>query len=146
MNNFNRHWFRHFYCSLLPSWYTTITVRDLAWFSRRLLPTPYQIIRACAPEWSYVKRIAKDFESRITEDCASLTENWMFGHWVYSCVSYVKWYRVVQADYSLPLSTFLDPPAVCFRPDRKDQLSILLAVNSNFLVFSISNVREIQML
>ncbi|KAM7264133.1 hypothetical protein ACFE04_001816 [Oxalis oulophora] len=31
---------------------------------------PSMLVRACAPEWSYVERIAKDLKSRITEDCA----------------------------------------------------------------------------
>lgn len=33
------------------------------------------------------------------------------------------WYWTALSDYSIPVERFLDPPAVCFRPDRKDQLS-----------------------
>lgn len=116
MNNFNRHWFRHFFVAYSPGGILPLPFEIWLGFPEGFRTTPYQIgmvrsilVRACAPEWSYVERIAKDLESRITEDCTYLTENWMFGHWVRSCVSYVKWYWVVQADYSLPLSTLLDP-------------------------------------
>ena len=43
----------------------------------------------------------------------------------------MKWYSEMSVDYSIPLSTFLDPPAVCFRPDRKDPLSKFKKRGSN---------------
>lgn len=33
-----------------------------------------------------------------------------------------------RVDFSIPVESFLDPPAMCFRPDRKDLLS-------NFLIY-----------
>lgn len=52
-----------------------------------------------------------------------LADKLQLKHWVLSCCEYVKGYYDMSVDYSVPLKTLLDLPAVCFRPDRKDLLS-----------------------
>ncbi len=116
MKNLNRHWFRHFIVAYSPGGILPLPFEIWLGLDEAFLLTPYP-----RSEWYAVSLFEHVFrsgamlngslESRITEDCAYLTDNWMFGHWVRSCVSYVKryWVVIVQADYSLPLSTFLFP-------------------------------------
>lgn len=80
------------------------------------------LVEACAPDWRFVERFAADLESRLDEDTMLLTEKWQLRYWVRSCSEYVAWYTTAVVDFSVPLERFLDPPAVCFRPDRKDPL------------------------
>lgn len=66
-------------------------------------------------------RMASDLEKQLDEDTLLLTE--MLKHWLSSCVSYLEWYTRACVDFSITAFDLLDPPAVVFRPDRKDQLS-----------------------
>lgn len=81
------------------------------------------LIEACAPENSYLHRIADDIDQKLSEDTGLLVEKLMIRYWVLSCCEYYCWYAKPSVDYSITIEQLLDPPAVCFRPERKDPFS-----------------------
>lgn len=68
--------------------------------------------------------MANDLQEKLDEDVLRLVESWELKHWLSSCCKYDEWYTLAKMDFSLPLSAFIDPPALCFRPDRKDLLHL----------------------
>ena len=53
----------------------------------------------------------------------TLTEELTIKWWVKSMIEYVSWYSRMSVDLWQPVEVLLDPPAACFTPERKDQLS-----------------------
>lgn len=98
-------------------------------FPEGILVKPYQIgmvrqmlLESCSTDWAFVQRLVDDLNQQLDEDAVFLTEKLELQYWVRSCCEYVKWYARAETDFSITAEDLLDPPAVVFRPDRKDQL------------------------
>lgn len=74
---------------------------------------------SCSPDWGHVERFATDLDLKLDEDIGLLTEKLFLGLkpvWL----AYFAWWYGARVFISIPpVESFLDPPAVCFRPDRK---------------------------
>ena len=127
--NFNRHWFRHVLVAYSPGGITPFPFLVWLGVSKDLLVTPYQIgmvrqmlLESCSTDWAFVQRLVDDLNQQLDEDAVFLTEKLELQYWVRSCCEYVKWYARVETYFSITAEDLLDPLAVVFRPDRKDQL------------------------
>lgn len=77
---------------------------------------------SCSPDWGHVERFATDLDLKLDEDTGLLTEKLFLGLKPVWLISRGGTGRELTSQ-SPPVESFLDPPAVCFRPDRKDQFS-----------------------
>lgn len=80
------------------------------------------LLESCSTDWAFVQRFVDDLNQQLDEDAVFLTEKLELQYWVRSCCEYVKWYARVETYFSITAEDLLDPLAVVFRPDRKDQL------------------------
>lgn len=99
------------------------------------------LLEACAPEERYLQRVVVDLSDKLSEDAGFLTEKLMLRYWVLSCCEYYCWYAKASVDITIPLEQFLDPPAVCFRPERKDPNSKLNRVGLLFRCYDLVRSR-----
>lgn len=127
---YNRHWFRHVIVAFSPGGIKPLPFFIWLGFPSGLIPDCYiqgavrwMLVESCRPDWTFVEQFVTDLQSALDEDSAFLSERWMLKNWVISCLEYVVWFSESSVDYSVPIERFLDPPAVCFRPNQKDQLS-----------------------
>lgn len=134
---YNRHWFRHIIVAFSPSGILPLPLPFWLGFPEGILRTCYhmgmvrQFLYAnCAPKWNSVEKISSDLQSVFdrsglgnVEEAEYLTEELTIKWWVKSMIEYVSWYSRMSVDLWQPVEVLLDPPAACFTPERKDQLS-----------------------
>lgn len=138
--NFNRHWYRHILVAYSPGGRLPLPFQLWLGLPEGFLVSPYQLgmvrwmlLESCCPDWSYIELFADDLDRRISEDARVLTEKWALSLWVKSCCEYLKWYTEAKVNYDVDIEALLDPPAVVFRPDKKDQLQKFGFLKRKFL-------------
>lgn len=77
------------------------------------------LVSSCSPDWGHVERFATDLDLKLDEDTGLLTEKLFLGPT--ACLAYCTWWYRARVDFSIPVESFLNPPAV--KPDRKDPFS-----------------------
>lgn len=124
--HYNRHWYRHILVAFSPGGRIPLPFQVWLGFPDGILIICYHmgmmrdmLVSSCSPDWGHVERFATDLDLKLDEDTGLLTEKLFLG----LKPAYCAWWYRARVDFSIPVESFLDPPAVCFRPDRKDQLS-----------------------
>lgn len=126
--HYNRHWFRHVLVCFSPSGIAPYPFEFWLGFPEGFLPSPSQmgmvremLLESCAPDWRHAERIAADIDA-LDDDTGLLIERKLMVSWAYSMIKYLDWYQRARFDYSVPISSLLDPPAYVFKPQSKDPL------------------------
>lgn len=86
------------------------------------------LLEACAPDTGFIDRLADDIQDKMSEDAGFLIEKLMLQYLVLSCLEYSFWYSKALVYYSITIDQLLEPPAVCFRPDRINYQNIINTV------------------
>lgn len=126
---YNKHWFRHVIVAFSPGGRKPLPFWVWLGFPDGFIPDCYvrgmviqKLLEELAPDWSFMQRFVEDLEQRVSEDNMFMVEHTTLKYWLDACHRYCVWYLSVSLWYSASVEDLLDPPAVCFRPDRKDQL------------------------
>lgn len=131
--NYNRHWFRHILITFSPGGITPLPFNLWLSFPEGFLVTPYHmgmvrqmLLESCSPDWDFMVRLVEDLDPQLDEDTLLFTETILLKQWMEFCLEYMKWYSKAKIYFSITAIDLLDPPAVVFRPDRKDKFSTIL--------------------